>query len=82
MSKTTLGDLNEYLFERLDALSNEDLDELELEKEIKRSKATTDVSKTIIDNARVILDAQKHADEYGYGAKERKLPEVLKIEEK
>lgn len=82
MSKTTLGDLNEYLFERLDALSNEDLDDIEIEREIKRSKAITDVSKTIIDNARVLLDAQKHVDEYGYGSKERKLPEVLKIEEK
>ena len=67
MAKTSLVDLNEYLFAQLDALSNEDLTGEELEKEIDRSKAIQGIAKTIIDGANVALQAQKHMDEYGKG---------------
>ncbi|WP_159635101.1 hypothetical protein [Erysipelothrix anatis] len=80
-TKSSLNDLNEYLFERLDALSNEDLSDKEFDQELKRAKAITDVSKTVIENAKVMLDARKHADEFGYGVKERKMPKVLDYHE-
>lgn len=64
-TKTTLADLNEYLFAQLDALSNDELSAEELEKEIERSKAMTGIAKTVIDGANVALQAQKHMDEYG-----------------
>lgn len=67
MGKTSLTDLNEYLFAQLDALSNGDLSAEELEKEIDRSKAIQGIAKTIIDGANVALQAQKHLDEYGKG---------------
>lgn len=67
MKKTTLTDLNEYLFQQLDALTNEDLNEEELERAIKRSEAVTKVAKTIIDNGNLALSAKKHLDEYGQG---------------
>ena len=66
--KNSLTDLNEYLFQQLDALSNESLSEEELGKEIERSKAVQGIAKTIIDGANVALQAKKHMDEYGNGS--------------
>ena len=63
--KNTLADLNNYLFESIERLNNDDLTEEELEKEIKRSEAVQKVAKTIIDNGSLALQAQKHFDEYG-----------------
>lgn len=65
--KNTLTDLNEYLFQQLDALSNESLTEEQLGKEIERSKAIQGIAKTVIDGANVALQAKKHMDEYGNG---------------
>ena len=66
--KNNLGDLNNYLFEALErlnddkALINEDV----LEKELKRSKAITEVSAQIVQNAKIMLEAKKHSDNFGY----------------
>lgn len=65
--KHTLTDLNEYLFQQLDALSNSDISGEELDKEIERSKAIQGIAKTVIEGANVALQAKKHMDEYGDG---------------
>ena len=65
--KNTLSDLNNYLFEQLERLQDDDLTDEQLEKEIKRSKAVQSVAKTIIENGALALDAKKHLDEYGKG---------------
>ena len=64
--KHSLKDLNGYLFEQLDALSNSDLTPEELKDEINRSKAITEVAKVVVDSTKVVLEATKHADEYEY----------------
>lgn len=61
-----LQDLNNYLFESLERINDDDLTDEELEKEIKRSEAVTKVASTIINNAEVQLKALQYADEYGY----------------
>lgn len=63
-----LNALNNYLFEELERLNDDETLEKEenLDKEIKRSKAITEVSSQIVQNAKVILDAKKHADSFGY----------------
>lgn len=66
-TKTTLNDLNEYLFQELDRLTNEDLSEEDLDKEIKRSEALQKVAKTVIENGALALQAKKYVDEYGKG---------------
>jgi benzoyl-CoA reductase/2-hydroxyglutaryl-CoA dehydratase subunit BcrC/BadD/HgdB len=76
--KNKLSDLNNHLFEQLERLNDEDLTDEELEKEIKRSRAISTIADKIINNAGVVLDAVKHADEYGRG--KRAMPEVLGIE--
>lgn len=77
--RNKITDLNEYLFNQLDELSNDDLSDEELEKAIDKSKAITSVAKTIIDNGKLMLDAQKHADEY-YRNPNKKVIEMLGIE--
>ena len=64
MTKNKLSDLNDHLFMTLERLGEEDLSNEELEKEIERSKAISTVAGKIIDNARLVLDAQKTAAEY------------------
>ena len=66
MSKTrnTLGDLNNHLFMQLERLGDEDLSGDDLLKEIARSKAISDIAKNVIENANVVLQAQKHMAEY------------------
>ena len=68
--RNKLVDLNNHLFAALERLNDEDLDEKDLEKEIKRSRALASVGQAIIANGTLILNAQRHADEYGYNVKE------------
>ena len=62
--KNTLGDLNNFLFAQLERLDNPDLEGDELLKEIARSKAISEISKNVIENANVVLQAKKHMAEY------------------
>ena len=65
--KNTLTDLNNYLFEAIERLNDDSLDETQLDKEIKRSETVQKVASTIIANDRLALQAKKHLDEYGQG---------------
>ena len=65
--KNTLTDLNNYLFEAIERLNDDELTEEQLDKEIKRSEAVQKIAKTIIDNGSLALQAKKHLDEYGQG---------------
>ena len=62
-----LNSLNNYLFEQLERLNDDE--ELEkngnLEKELKRSKAIASLSSAIVNNAKLVLDVKKYADEVG-----------------
>lgn len=65
--KNTLTDLNNYLFEAIERVTDDSLDDSQLDKEIKRSETVQKIAKTIIDNASLTLQAKKHMDEYGQG---------------
>ena len=66
--KNNLNALNNYLFEELERLNDDEtLDKEEyLDRELKRAKGITEVSNQIVQNAKIILDAKKHADSFGY----------------
>ena len=74
--KNKLSDLNDCMFEQLERLNKADLNGDELEKELERSKTITSLSKTIIDNAKVVLEAEKFRAEYR-GFKDNSFPPML-----
>lgn len=65
--KKDLGALNDYLFEQLERLNDDEelADDESFKKEIQRSKAITQVSTAIVNNAKLVLDVKKYAQEYG-----------------
>ena len=65
--KNKLIDLNNHLFAQLERLSDEDLKEDELKKEIDRSKALTSIANVVVNNANVCLEAAKLSREWNGG---------------
>ena len=76
--KNTLGDLNNFLFEQLEKLADDDIKGDELEGEIRRSEAMAKVSEQIIQTGEFQLRAIQHMDEYGY-EREKAVPEMLEV---
>ena len=60
-----ITDLNAYLFEQLDRLTNDDLKGEELDTEIKRAQAVSNTSRTIIQNSQLALNATKFLADQG-----------------
>jgi len=75
--RNKLMDLNNHLFEQLERLNDEDLKGKDLAEEISRARALTAVSSEIIKTGELMLNAQKHMDEYGYDNRGKKMPELL-----
>lgn len=61
--RNTLGDLNNHLFEALERLNDEDITGDRLNEEIQRARTIANVSRQIIDNGKLALDALKFRDE-------------------
>ena len=57
--------LNNYLFESIERLQDDSLDQEKLSLEIDRADAVAKTAEVIISNAELVLKAQKHMDEYG-----------------
>lgn len=73
--KNKLIDLNNHLFEQMERLNDEGLKGEELQEEITRAHAITDVSKQIIENADLVFRAEKIRLEYSGGT--AKIPYLL-----
>lgn len=67
--KNTIVDLNNYLFECIEKLNDDELDSDALDREIKRSDAVQKIAKTIIDNGALALKAQEMLYEQGLETK-------------
>ena len=63
--KNKLTDLNNHLFAQLERLSDEDLTDEQLEKEVTRSEAIVEVSGKTISNADLHYKAAKLVAEHG-----------------
>lgn len=57
--KNQLVDLNNHLFVQLERLSDEYIEDKKLQTEIVRADAMSKVANQIIQNARLVLDAQR-----------------------
>ena len=64
--KNNLNDLNNYLFETLEMLTDRELNEEAMNREITRAKAVTSVAETIIHNGELALNTMKHMNDMGY----------------
>lgn len=73
--KNTLTDLNNHLFAQIERLSDESINADQLNFETERSKSLTIISRTIIDNARLVLDAQTRINDI---PERKELPAILK----
>ena len=60
-----LQDLNAILFKQIEELDNPELSQEEFERQVEKSEAVVKISSTILNNAKLALEAQKHFDEYG-----------------
>lgn len=79
--KNTLTDLNNHLFEQLERLNDDELDDAQLEKELKRAEGMTKVATQIIQNAELAYKTMVHMAEYGYDRKDARevLPPMLEV---
>lgn len=73
MPRNKLQDLNNHLFEQLERLNDDSLSQDELLKEVERTKAIEKVASSIINNARLVLDAQQFIQDYGMDAEDASL---------
>lgn len=78
--KNTLGDLNNHLFEQLERLNDEDLDDDALERELKRADGMSKIAQQIIQNGELAYKTMVHMDEYGYERK-KEVPAMLETHE-
>ena len=62
-----LQDLNDILFSQIQALDDPDLTDEQFKRQVDKSEAVVKLSTTILNNARLALEAQKHFDDYGTG---------------
>lgn len=74
--RNKLIDLNNHLFEEMERLNTDGISDEKLTKEIKRTNAMVDLAEQIVDNAKVILEANKFKVEYSRSSNV-KVPEML-----
>lgn len=75
MAKNRLTDLNDHLFTQLERLNDEELKGENLAAEIERTRAITAVSKEIVANGRLVMEASKlAADNWG---RDMTMPKML-----
>jgi len=77
MAKNKISDLNNHLFAQLERLSEEDLNDKELELESKRAKAITGVTSQIIKTHKLTLEAMKVISIGSFGIND--MPEELEL---
>lgn len=64
--KNRLTDLNSYLFEALDRITNDELTGEVLEEELKRANMVSHIATTAIKNGELAFRVMQHRDKYGY----------------
>lgn len=74
--KNTLEDLNNYLFGQIEALSDPEISDEQLEREMKKAEGITKLGGQIVQNAKLQFDAIKLRAEYE-GMQNIKMPKLL-----
>jgi len=77
--RNKMTDLNNHLFAQLERLSDDDISQEDLSKEIQRSKAMTNVAQQIVENARNTIEVIKLAEKMGLNPDKHLENSFLKI---
>ncbi len=77
--KNTLTDLNNYLFEQMERLNDDDLTDEQLDRQLKKADTMVKVAEKIIQNGELAFKTMKHLDDYGYNTKDRIVPSMLEV---
>jgi len=64
--KNKIQDLNNHLFAQLERLGDEDLSIEDLQKEIQRSQAITQIASTFVESAKITVEAMKVLERAGH----------------
>ena len=80
--KNTLSDLNNYLFEAMERLTDDSMSSDQLEQEIKRAESMSKVANQIIQNGELAYRTMVHMDEYGYNVDRNNVPTMLELRDK
>lgn len=80
--KNTLSDLNNYLFEAMEHLTDDSLSADQLDQEIKRAESMSKVANQIIQNGELAYRTMVHMDEYGYNVDRNNVPAMLELRDK
>ena len=80
--KNTLSDLNNYLFEAMERLTDDSLSSEQLDQEIKRAESMSKVANQIIQNGELAYRTMVHMDEYGYNVDRNNVPTMLELRDK
>lgn len=75
--KNTLTDLNNYLFEQLERLNDDEISEEQLERELRKADSIVKVADKIIQNGELAFKTMQHMDQYGYNSANRAVPPML-----
>jgi hypothetical protein len=75
--KNTLSDLNDHLFAQLERLGNESMTNEQLAVELERARSITNVAHQIVNNGRLVLDAQVKMSEIMDVREMPKMPKML-----
>lgn len=67
--KNSLVDVHNLLMEQLERLNDDDLNDEQLEREMKRASAMTSIASSIAENANTVIRATKMHYEMGNGTK-------------
>lgn len=72
--RNTLVDLNNYLFETLERITDDSISDEEMQKEITRSQNVANVAEVIIHNGELTLKTVEALNEYGLKGYDQLLP--------
>lgn len=75
--KNTLTDLNNYLFEALERVNDDSLNEDQLEQELRKADTIVQISEKVIEIGDLAFRTMQHMDKYGYGSCEKQIPKML-----
>lgn len=82
MARNNLATLNNYMFEMVERIMDEDQTAEERKAQVETANAISNCAKTILENARLELEVMKLTASEKYYVEKKDVPELLKLEDR